>query len=138
MDKRINWLQCRISQEKLCHYWKPGPTNLGDYSTKNHAAIHHSTLIPTYLTPKKYLDLLRKINQVFGAAAAQKPFVFVTEKSSARVCQKWQLGLAAYCDCGPICRFQVTIFGVWQYLHVEAIQSMIVREQPQPRAAPLT
>ena len=70
MDMRINWLQFRIAQEQFRHYWKPGPTNLGDYSTENHAVIYHCTLRPTYLTPKKYLDLLQKINQVFGAAAA--------------------------------------------------------------------
>ena len=28
MDMRINWLRCRISQEKFRHYWNPGPTNL--------------------------------------------------------------------------------------------------------------
>ena len=58
MDMRINWLLYRIAQEQFRHYWKPGPTNLGDYSTNHHAAIHHRTLRPTYLTPKKYLDLL--------------------------------------------------------------------------------
>ena len=31
--------------------------------------------------------------------------------------------------------FQVTLLGVWQYLHVEAIQSIIARERPQLRAA---
>ena len=70
MDMRINWLQCRIAQEQLLHYWNPGPTNLGDYSTKNHAEIHHRTLRPTYLTAYKYLDLLPKRNQSFGAVAA--------------------------------------------------------------------
>ena len=70
MDMIINWLRCRISQEQFRHYWKPGPTNLGDYSTKHHTAIHDRTMIPMYLTSKKYLDLLRKINQVFGAVTA--------------------------------------------------------------------
>ena len=36
MDMRINWLRCIIAQEKFRHYWKPGPTNLRDYSTKYH------------------------------------------------------------------------------------------------------
>ena len=67
MDMIINWLQHIIAQEQFRHYWKTGLTNLGDYSTKHHAAIHHRTLRPTYLTPKKYLDLIRKRNQVFGA-----------------------------------------------------------------------
>ena len=47
MDMIITWLRCRISQEQFLHYWKPGPTKLGDYSTKYHAAIHDLTLIPT-------------------------------------------------------------------------------------------
>ena len=58
MDMRINWMQCRIAQEQFHHYWKPGPTNLGDYSKKHHAAIYHRTVRPTYLRHKKYLDLL--------------------------------------------------------------------------------
>ena len=70
MNMIINWLQCRISQEQFCHYWNPGPTNLVDYSTKHHAKIHHSKLIPMYLTPNKYLDLLQKRNQVLEAVAA--------------------------------------------------------------------
>ena len=70
MDMRINWLRCRIAQVQFHHYWKPGPKNLGDYSTKHYTAIRHRTLIPMYLTPKKYLDLLQKRNQVFGAAAS--------------------------------------------------------------------
>ena len=47
MDMRINWLRCRSAQKQFRHYWKPGPTNLGNYSTKQHAAIHHHTLRTT-------------------------------------------------------------------------------------------
>ena len=70
MDIRINWLRCREAQKQFRHYWKPVPTNLGDYLTKHHAAIHHRTLRPTYLTPKKYLDLLRLRHQDMTAATA--------------------------------------------------------------------
>ena len=70
MDMRINWLCCREDQRQFRHYWKPGPTNLGDYSTKHHTAIHHHTVRPTYLTPKKHLELLRLKNQSMAAAAS--------------------------------------------------------------------
>ena len=69
MDVIINWLCCREAQRQFRHYWKPGPTNLGEYSTKHHAVIHHRTVRPTYLTPKKHLDLLRLKNQAMEAAA---------------------------------------------------------------------
>ena len=58
MDMRINFLRCREAQKQFRNYWKSGPTNLGDYSTNHHAAIHHRTVRPTYLPPKKYLDIL--------------------------------------------------------------------------------
>ena len=91
MDTIINCLQCRIAQEQFCHYWKPGPTNLGEYSTKHHAAIHHRTLRPTYLTHKKYLGLFRKRNQIFGAVAAYKYFFLsqVLDKYASWMCYKW-------------------------------------------------
>ena len=70
MDLRINWLRCREAKKTFRHYWKPGPTNLGDYATKHHVAIHHHTVRPTYLTPKNYLDLLRLRHQAMAAATA--------------------------------------------------------------------
>ena len=70
MYMRINWLCCREDQKQFRHYWKPGPTNLGEYSTKHHTAIHHRTVIPTYLTTKNQLDLIRLNNQAMAAAAA--------------------------------------------------------------------
>lgn len=69
MDMRVNWLRCRVAQRQFRRYWKPGPTNLGDYSTKHHATVHHRTVRPTYLTPKKCLDLLRLKHQATTAAA---------------------------------------------------------------------
>ena len=61
MNMKLHWLRCRAIQEQFRHYWQAGPTNLGDYVTKHHAAIHHHTLHGTYLTPKQQLDLLRQI-----------------------------------------------------------------------------
>ena len=60
MDMKLHWLRCRIAQKQFRHYWQPGPTNLGDYVTKHHAAIHHRAVRGTYLTPKLKLNLLRR------------------------------------------------------------------------------
>ena len=60
MDMRIHWLQRRALQCQFRHYWQPGPTNLGDYVTRHHAAIHHHAVCPILLTPIQHLDLLRK------------------------------------------------------------------------------
>ena len=61
MYMRLNWLSCRTTQGHFRHYWRSGATNLGYYATKHHAAIHHRTILPIYLTPKSKLDLLIKI-----------------------------------------------------------------------------
>ena len=60
MNMKLHWLRCRIAQKQFRHYWQPGPTNLGDYVTKHHAAIHHREVRGTYLTPKSKLNLLRR------------------------------------------------------------------------------
>ena len=60
MDMKLHWLRCRIAQKQFRHYWRPGPTNLGNYVTKHHAPIHHREVCGTYLTPKSKFDLLRR------------------------------------------------------------------------------
>ena len=50
MDMKYHWLQCRISQEQFRHYWKAGKTNLANYVTKHHPAIHHQATRGTFLT----------------------------------------------------------------------------------------
>ena len=70
MDMIISWLRYRAAQKQFRHYWKTGPTNLGDYSTKNHAAINHRTSRPTYSAPKKHLDIIRLRHQDMAAATA--------------------------------------------------------------------
>ena len=60
MDMKLHWLRCRASQSQFRHYWRPGPTNLGDYVTKHHAAIHHRAVRATYLTPRLRLNVLRR------------------------------------------------------------------------------
>ena len=41
MDIRFHWIQDRILQEHFNVFWKPGPTNLGDYHSKHHPTSHH-------------------------------------------------------------------------------------------------
>ena len=41
MDMCFHWIQDRIFQEHLNVFWKPGPTNLGDYHSKHHPTPHH-------------------------------------------------------------------------------------------------
>ena len=41
MDVRFRWIHDRILQEHLHVFWKPGPTNLGDYHSKHHPTPHH-------------------------------------------------------------------------------------------------
>ena len=59
MGMKLHWLRCRKPQGNFRNYWRSGPTNLGYYVTKHHAAIHYRTISPHYLTPKRQLDLLR-------------------------------------------------------------------------------
>ena len=37
----FNLIQDIILQEHFHAFWKPGPTNLGDYHSKNHPTPHH-------------------------------------------------------------------------------------------------
>jgi len=49
MDMRFYWINDRISQGQFIVFWKPGPTNLGDYHSKHHPMSHHIKSRPTYL-----------------------------------------------------------------------------------------
>ena len=42
MDMSFHWIQDRIIQEHFHVFWKPGPTNLGDYHSKRHPTPHHT------------------------------------------------------------------------------------------------
>eukprot|EP00804_Cyclotella_cryptica_P003892 CCRYP_015767-RA/>CCRYP_015767-RA protein AED:0.49 eAED:0.46 QI:0/-1/0/1/-1/1/1/0/194 len=50
MDMRFHWLRCRINQKHFRPYWRAGATNLADYVTKHHPAIHHQAVRPLFLT----------------------------------------------------------------------------------------
>ena len=63
MDMRFHWLRCRQAQQQFRHYWRPGPTNKGDYVTKHHAAVHHRAMRTTFLTPRQILNELRQRSQ---------------------------------------------------------------------------
>ena len=41
MDTRFHWIHDRILQEHFHVFWKPGPTNLGDYHSKHQPNPHH-------------------------------------------------------------------------------------------------
>eukprot|EP00804_Cyclotella_cryptica_P005031 CCRYP_020364-RC/>CCRYP_020364-RC protein AED:0.45 eAED:0.45 QI:0/-1/0/1/-1/0/1/0/139 len=50
MDMHFHWLLCCNNQIHFCPYWSAGATNLADYVTKHHPAIHHQALQPLFLT----------------------------------------------------------------------------------------
>eukprot|EP00804_Cyclotella_cryptica_P000684 CCRYP_014695-RE/>CCRYP_014695-RE protein AED:0.41 eAED:0.41 QI:0/-1/0/1/-1/1/1/0/259 len=50
MDMRFHWLRCCINQKHFWPYWHAGATNLADYVTKHHPAIHHQAVRPLFLT----------------------------------------------------------------------------------------
>ena len=60
MDMRFHWLRCRDAQGQFRYYWRPGVQNWGDYWTKHHPGPHHQNMRVNILTPKKYLDNLRR------------------------------------------------------------------------------
>ena len=69
MDMRWHWLRCRDSQGQFRYFWRPGPTNKGDYWTKHHCATHHQNERPTFLTPAEIVQALR-------AKQNKKPHVY--------------------------------------------------------------
>ena len=59
MDMRFHWLRDRAAQKQFRYYWRPGPTNLGDYHTKHHPGSHHQNMRPEFVTPRRVLEDLR-------------------------------------------------------------------------------
>eukprot|EP00804_Cyclotella_cryptica_P029413 CCRYP_013352-RA/>CCRYP_013352-RA protein AED:0.16 eAED:0.24 QI:0/0/0/1/0.2/0.16/6/0/1158 len=69
MDMRFHWLRCRENQKQFCTYWRTGTTNLADYVTKHHPAIHHQAVRHIYLlTPTKLLLLRNKAHNILKVA----------------------------------------------------------------------
>ena len=48
MDMRFHWLRCREAQRHFCFYWASGKSNLGNYWTKHHCAVHQLKNVPPY------------------------------------------------------------------------------------------
>ena len=59
MDMRFYWTTDRINQGQFVVYWRPGPTNLGDYHSKHHPPAHHIKMRPTYLHERSKTDTLQ-------------------------------------------------------------------------------
>ena len=64
MDMRFHWLRYRAAQKQFRYYWRPGPTNLGDYHTKHHPGKHHQNVRAEFVTPRRVLDDLRRRQQL--------------------------------------------------------------------------
>ena len=71
MDMRFHWLRCRHTKKQFRYFWRPGPTNKGDYPSKHHPGSHHRNERPEFLTPLKYLEDFRKKQAEKGGLASQ-------------------------------------------------------------------
>ena len=60
MDMRFYWLKDRESVNQFKYYWRPGKTNLADYWTKHHPALHHQVMREQILSNKKARGLIAK------------------------------------------------------------------------------
>ena len=49
MEMRYFWVADQVTQGNYIIQWYPGQENLGDYQSKHHIGMHHSTLRPWYL-----------------------------------------------------------------------------------------
>ena len=53
MDMHFHWIQNRVLHTHFNVFWKPGPTNLGDYYSKHHPEAHHIQVRSTNLHEPK-------------------------------------------------------------------------------------
>jgi hypothetical protein len=49
IDMRYHWIQDRIRMGQVTVTWHPGKTNLADFFTKTHSAIHHQECRPIFV-----------------------------------------------------------------------------------------
>ena len=49
MDMRFFWVRDRSEQGQFQIYWKPGPSNKADYTSKHHPVQHHRNVRPYYV-----------------------------------------------------------------------------------------
>ena len=85
MDMRFHWLQDRDAQGQFRFYWRPGPTNLGDYHSKHHPGSHHTDQRYNFLTLPRYVKMLRRAKQLAGAAV-KIGRAFLDSSPATRVC----------------------------------------------------
>jgi len=64
MDKNFHWLRDRAAQNQFRYYWRPGPTNLGDYHTKHHPGKYHQNMRGEFLSAPRVLEDLRRRQQL--------------------------------------------------------------------------
>eukprot|EP00804_Cyclotella_cryptica_P010064 CCRYP_020489-RA/>CCRYP_020489-RA protein AED:0.62 eAED:0.62 QI:0/-1/0/1/-1/0/1/0/110 len=70
MDMPFHCLRCSENQKQFSTYWHAGATNLADYVTKHHPAIHHQSICFIYLTqPANLLDLWHKVHNTLKLSA---------------------------------------------------------------------
>ena len=94
MDMRFHWLRDRAAQKQFRYYWRPGPTNLGDYHTKHHPGSHHQNMRPEFVTPRRVLEDLRRRQQL--AKLAVKTAQGIKELATPQIPKiKVQKGAAA-------------------------------------------
>jgi hypothetical protein len=58
MVMRFYWLRDREAQKQFKFFWRPGKTNLGNYSTKHHCSAHHIEKWDSILTPLSIVTAL--------------------------------------------------------------------------------
>ena len=73
MDMRFHWLRCRVAQEMFRVFWRPGPTNKGDYPSKHHPGAHHRNMRPEFLAPQSVVADLRRRLAAAKAKGAGNP-----------------------------------------------------------------
>jgi len=56
MDMRFFWVKDQSEQGQFCVYWKPGPSNKADYTSKHHPVQHHRRVRPYYLYDPNQTD----------------------------------------------------------------------------------
>ena len=71
MDMRFYWLKDRESVDQFKYHWSPGKSNLADYWTKHHPALHHQQMRQVILSDPKTKQLFKKaIMKAMTAKAA--------------------------------------------------------------------
>jgi hypothetical protein len=85
MDMRFYWLRDRAAQDQFRYYWRPGSKNLADYWTKHHPGTHHENMRAEFLTPKWYLEELRR-KRATSRRTVELAQVIMNNRSATRVC----------------------------------------------------